>query len=142
MEYYFAKNLRFLRRQSGVTQTKLSAHMKKAHTTIGNWEKQHSRPSIEELLELCRYFNIKVGDFMEKDLTKIHSNGSAYKAPLSSSEAAANSDLPFQSLLDQNLDSANRILILQQYNKLQQKHIALLQEENRLLKQMVNLMEN
>ncbi len=123
MGFYFAENLRFLRRRKGVTQSELSAHMNKAHTTIGNWEKKHSKPSIEELLELTRYFNVSVSDLLEKDLSKL------VEQKIESSQ-----DNEVNHLKNGTVWNSDT---MQQYTEIQKKYIELLQEENKLLKQLV-----
>ncbi len=127
MEYYFAKNLHFLRRKLGVTQSELSVYMNKAHTTIGNWEKRNSRPSIEELLELSQYFKVSVGDFLEKDLSKqLHLNDE----PVWRSRLETSHQHEEPELWDVNL--------LLQQNDIQKRYIEILQKENQLLQQILN----
>ncbi len=69
MKNYFAVNLRFLRKMNSMTQENLAAVMSKRHTTIGNWEKNISKPNIEELITLANYFNVDVNTILLKDMS-------------------------------------------------------------------------
>ncbi len=122
MELYFAENLRFLRRKMGLTQSELGAKMDKGHTTIGNWEKRNSRPSIEEMAELARFFQLSIDELMNYDLANNYGVRSSRKAPSLVSESVDKNGVLSETTLLQHL-------------KIQQKYIEILQEENRLLKQ-------
>src|SRR4051812_15844950 len=65
---YFKTNLRYLREQKGYNQSQVAALVNKGHTTIGNWEKGVSEPSLEEIDLLANYFEIDSGDLLFTDL--------------------------------------------------------------------------
>jgi transcriptional regulator with XRE-family HTH domain len=67
---YFAKNLRFLRKQSRVTQHQLALQVNKGQTTVGNWENEISEPSMDELIIVSNYFGISITDFLIEDAEK------------------------------------------------------------------------
>ncbi len=100
MKNYFAANLRFLRKMSNMTQGDLAEVMNKRHTTIGNWEKNISKPNIEELIILADYFNVDVNTLLLKDIPsrpdttrqykKFNIEGDADQAALNSSNDFAN----------------------------------------------------
>jgi transcriptional regulator with XRE-family HTH domain len=76
MTNFFQNNLKFLRKQNGKSQTDVAFQLKKAHTSIGNYEKGISEPTISEITILSQYFGISVDDLINKDLsnTKILEN--------------------------------------------------------------------
>ena len=67
---YFAKNLRFIRKQSRITQQELALHVNKGQTTVGNWENEISEPSMDELIIVSNYFGISIADFLLEDAEK------------------------------------------------------------------------
>lgn len=67
---YLGKNIRFLRKQFPVTQSKLASLIGKGQTTIGNWENGISEPNIEELLILSNYFDISLDLLIKVDLSQ------------------------------------------------------------------------
>ena len=67
--HVLGKNIRFLRKQFPVTQSKLASLIGKGQTTIGNWENGISEPSIEELLILSNYFDISLDLLIKVDLS-------------------------------------------------------------------------
>jgi transcriptional regulator with XRE-family HTH domain len=67
---FLEKNIRHLRKQFPVTQSKLASLIGKGQTTIGNWENGISEPSIEELLILSNYFDISLDLLIKVDLAK------------------------------------------------------------------------
>lgn len=68
MKTNLSKNLKFLRSKSGKNQTEIGLQLGKAHTSIGNWEKGISEPSLEEISELARIFEISPSDLIYSDL--------------------------------------------------------------------------
>lgn len=63
------KNVNFLRKSAGITQTKLAELINKTTPTISDYEKGRSLPPIDVILELCRIFNVNIDEFVNKDLT-------------------------------------------------------------------------
>ena len=70
MMHFLGKNIRYLRKQSSVTQSELASVIGKGQTTIGNWENGISEPSLEELLVLSNYFDISLDLLVKLDLGK------------------------------------------------------------------------
>lgn len=68
MKEIFRKNLKFLREKSGKNQTEVGSYMEKSHTSIGNWEKGLSEPSMDEIVKLASFFGISAQDLLFKDL--------------------------------------------------------------------------
>lgn len=70
MKNYFAKNLLHLRKKSGKSQTDIGLQLNKAHTSIGNWEKEISEPNFSEIEKIASFFEILPADLMFTDLSK------------------------------------------------------------------------
>ena len=67
---FLGKNIRYLRRLSGETQTKLGSMFDKGQTTIGNWENSISEPNVAELLILSNFFDIPIDILIKVDLAE------------------------------------------------------------------------
>ncbi|BDD01782.1 helix-turn-helix domain-containing protein [Persicobacter psychrovividus] len=68
---YFADNLKFLRRQNNFSQEQLAKHLGLNRGNIASYEKMTAEPKIENLLKICKFFNVEVSEFLEKDLQNI-----------------------------------------------------------------------
>jgi transcriptional regulator with XRE-family HTH domain len=66
--HFLGKNLRYLRKQSGKTQSEIASLIQKGQTTIGNWENGISEPSLGELLVVSNYFDIPIDALLKSDL--------------------------------------------------------------------------
>jgi transcriptional regulator with XRE-family HTH domain len=64
----FSKNLRFLRKKSGLNQEAISRLFHKRPNTVGNWENQKSEPSLGELIRLAEYFQVSTEALLHSDL--------------------------------------------------------------------------
>ena len=58
MKNYFSKNLKFLREQKKLSQNKLGELANVNQTTIARWENEEMAPSIDNVIELSKIFNI------------------------------------------------------------------------------------
>lgn len=63
----FPKNLNYLPKLNDITQQQLAEQIKKANTTIGNWENGLQQPSSEELLLLSTIFGVSIQELIEGD---------------------------------------------------------------------------
>lgn len=68
MKNYFSKNLKFLREQKRLSQNKLGELANVNQTTIARWENEEMAPSIDNVIELSKIFNIDLADLLERDL--------------------------------------------------------------------------
>ena len=68
MKNYFSKNLKFLREQKRLSQNKLGELANVNQTTIARWEKEEMAPSIDNVIELSKIFNIDLADLLGRDL--------------------------------------------------------------------------
>ncbi|MFN4248930.1 MAG: helix-turn-helix domain-containing protein [Flavipsychrobacter sp.] len=69
MKELFSKNLKYLRKQNNKSQSDIGLQLNKAHTSIGNWEKGIAEPSLDEIKEIARIFEISPADLLFKDLS-------------------------------------------------------------------------
>jgi len=74
MSNFFKTNLLALRKKRAVTQTDIGLQVNKGHTTIGNWEKGTTEPSLSELSILSQYFGISIDSLVNRDLSNVHLN--------------------------------------------------------------------
>ena len=54
----FCERLKEIRMEKGLTQSQLSIHLKIANTTVMRWESGEIIPSIENLNNLCNFFDV------------------------------------------------------------------------------------
>ena len=65
MENYFTKNLKDLRAEFGISQAQLAKRLNIAAITISRWETGFSEPSIQQILDLCDYFQISTDELLK-----------------------------------------------------------------------------
>lgn len=71
MSNYLKSNLKFLREQKGLSQTKLAKKIGVNQTTIGRWESGEITPTVDNVVDLLKALNIPIeslGEFLGKDL--------------------------------------------------------------------------
>ncbi len=71
MSTFLSSNLKLLRKNIRKSQTDIGFQLNKAHTSIGNWEKGISEPSLTEIEEIARIFEISPADLLYTDLAKV-----------------------------------------------------------------------
>lgn len=67
---FFARNLRFLRKNFSITQSELASQLKVGQTTIGNWETGYTEPDIDNLIKINHFFAISIDYLIFIDLPK------------------------------------------------------------------------
>jgi len=65
---YIAKNLRFLRRLTRLSQHDFAQKVALNRGNIASYEKGTAEPSTQKLLNITKFFNVDLTDFIEKDL--------------------------------------------------------------------------
>ncbi|GEL67209.1 hypothetical protein MPS01_13640 [Marinilactibacillus psychrotolerans] len=69
-EYFFANNLKYLRRKYNIEQQELAEELgRKSGSTVSDWERGKFVPRIGTLSQIAERFNISVNDLMRTDLT-------------------------------------------------------------------------
>ena len=61
----FGSNLRNERKMMGLSQYELAKIMHVCQSTITNWENNHSRPSIDEVITILKVFDITFEDLID-----------------------------------------------------------------------------
>jgi len=67
--HYFAKNLKYLRREKGLSQEQMAGLVGLNRGNIASYEKQSAEPSILNLTKIGNFFNVELNDIIEKDLS-------------------------------------------------------------------------
>jgi putative transcriptional regulator len=67
---FFAKNLIFLRTHTHTTQVQLASGIKVGQSTVGNWEKGRTEPTLSEFLAIAQFFDIPVDVLLFTELEK------------------------------------------------------------------------
>ena len=62
-----AENIRFLRKQAGLTQEELAARFGSRKTLISNYEIGRNTPDIETLWELAHIFDITIDELVGRE---------------------------------------------------------------------------
>ena len=66
---YFSTNLKFLRREKGVTQEGLAEVLCIKRPVIGSYEEKRAEPSMELMNKMSDFFNVSVDELFNRDLT-------------------------------------------------------------------------
>lgn len=65
----FPRNLSYLRKQKGMTQSELANKIHVDQTTIGRWEDGNREPTVGNVANISDVFNVSIPDLLNKDLT-------------------------------------------------------------------------
>ena len=65
---YFSSNLKYLRQSKGYTQGQLGEMISVDQTTIGRWEDGNREPTVGNVLNISKIFNVNINDLLSKDL--------------------------------------------------------------------------
>lgn len=65
---YTNTNVKFLREQKDIPQSKLAMDLNIDQSTLAKWENNTRQITLEWAIKLAEYFHIFVGDFISKDL--------------------------------------------------------------------------
>lgn len=68
MGNYFSKNLKYIREEKNISKTKLGELVGVNQSTIGRWETEEIKPSIDNVEEVAKVLNIPLPDLLIKDL--------------------------------------------------------------------------
>lgn len=67
---FVASNLKFLRKQTGLSQEQFATELNLNRGNIASYEKGTAEPSIEKLIKFAEFFGTNVTTFIQEDLTK------------------------------------------------------------------------
>ncbi len=60
----FAKNLRALRKEKGISQAKLGQILHYGYTAIANYENGRNEPSFDDLIRLADFFDVSLDELL------------------------------------------------------------------------------
>lgn len=66
---FFGKNLKFLRKSNGLSQTDLGKNLGLNRNNIASYESGLAEPNIKNLIVICTFFDIELREMLEVDLT-------------------------------------------------------------------------
>ena len=69
-ENFFPRNLEYLRKSRNITQSKLASKIGVDQTTIGRWEDGNREPTVGNVSNIAKYFNVSIPDLLDKDLAQ------------------------------------------------------------------------
>ena len=59
-----SENLKSLRKENKIDQTKLADELKVSPKTISHWESGYTEPSVEQLVALSRFYNVSLDELI------------------------------------------------------------------------------
>lgn len=68
---YLAQNLKYLRKKSGFSQAEIAENIGIPRTTLGDYERAHTQPSMEMLIKFASLFMVQIDDLLNLDLEKM-----------------------------------------------------------------------
>tara|TARA_R110002096_G_scaffold430622_2_gene644757 strand:+ start:3404 stop:4186 length:783 start_codon:yes stop_codon:yes gene_type:complete len=67
---YLAKNLKFLRKEKGLTQSDFALKIGINRPKVGSYEEGRAEPTLETLQTISHFFKLRLDDLLEKDLSR------------------------------------------------------------------------
>ena len=64
MDMRFCKNLKEIRKLSGLTQKEVANHLNVVESCYANWEQGRTEPNVDMLRKLGKIFNISLDDLI------------------------------------------------------------------------------
>lgn len=69
-----AENIKFYRKQQGLTQKDLAKKLNMAPTAISAWEVGRNKPLMDNIEQMAQLFNIKKSELLGDDLINLEEN--------------------------------------------------------------------
>ena len=66
---FFAKNLKWLRKQRGFSQVKMAKDLDFTRSAVANYENNFSTPDYDNLIKIAKYLDVTIDGILTKDLT-------------------------------------------------------------------------
>ncbi len=66
---HVVENIKYLRKKNKLSQVELANKAGVTQATINRWENGLVAPTIDNLFDICNYFNINIGDLICEDLS-------------------------------------------------------------------------
>jgi transcriptional regulator with XRE-family HTH domain len=67
---HFAENIRFLRKERGLSQDEIATITGITRGTWHNYENANTQPEIDKIIRIAKEFKVGVGELLETDLSK------------------------------------------------------------------------
>ena len=67
---FFASNIKFLRKQKGLTQSELADKIGINRPKIGSYEEGRAEPKLGVIQQISHFYKVNIDDLLEKDLSK------------------------------------------------------------------------
>lgn len=64
---YLGQNIKFLRKQKGLTQEKMAQKIGVGRSLIGAYEEGRAEPKLQTIMNICYYFNVNVDALLNSD---------------------------------------------------------------------------
>ena len=71
MAIYLSKNISFLRKKQKISQQQLAVDLNLSRSNIASYESGKAEPKAIKLVEMARYFDVSLTQFIEEDLSLI-----------------------------------------------------------------------
>lgn len=68
---FLSNNLRYLRKKRRETQDETASGLNFKKTTYAGYETGHSKPGLEELIQLSEYFRVSIDDLLKADVSTL-----------------------------------------------------------------------
>lgn len=65
-----SKNIRYLRKQVGMSQVQLAKALEVSRTNVTSWESANNYPGVDLIIKIARIFDISIDDLLTKDMSK------------------------------------------------------------------------
>lgn len=66
---FFAKNLKYLRENKGISKSELSKKINVNQSTLSRWENEEMGVTVDNAFDVANFFNVSMADLVGKDLT-------------------------------------------------------------------------
>lgn len=66
---FFAKNLKYLRENKGISKSELSKKINVNQSTLSRWENEEMGVTVDNAFDVAKFFNVSMADLVGKDLT-------------------------------------------------------------------------
>ena len=66
---FIGQNIRYLRKEKGITQEQLANKLGVNRSMIGAYEENRAEPKLQTMLSICHYFNIDINTLVQRDIS-------------------------------------------------------------------------
>lgn len=66
---YLKENIRFLRKLKGLNQADFGVHVDLKGETVSNYEREISKPDIDTIVKMSKFFGVSIDDLVNKDFS-------------------------------------------------------------------------